>query len=528
MSVESFPLSSLHLAEVFAAAERRGPDRPFLRVGGRALSYGEVGRQASAVAAALADRGVGAGARIATVLPNRPEAIVTLLASARLGATAVPLNPALTAHELLFQLRQTRAAALVGQGTIGGRDLVEWMPELTAELPDLAVIAAVGGEDLWLEAPMVAWSDLVEAGGRLPPVDAPHDEDAPLAILTTSGTTGKPKGVRLTHAALVGNALATAAVLRQDAKDVSLLAMPHFTVFGVTVTLGAVGTGAALALVERFDAAEALHALREGGVTLCHGVPTMFALLLREGGFTRAALPALRGGIIAGSPVGPALVRAVRAVCDVEIAYGMTETGPTVAITRHDDPAQRRETTVGRLLDGVEARVQPVADGAAGELLVRGPYLMSGYDRMPGETARAFAGDGFLRTGDLAALDADGTVRIEGRRKETIIRGGLTVVPLELEDVLRAHPAVEAVCVVGIPHDVLGEMTCACVVPIEGAVVHGEEILAFARERLADYKVPDLVRVRDALPMTASGKVRRRDLAEVVARELTAQVTKET
>jgi len=511
----------MHLADVFDAAERRGPDHPFLRFGGRVLSYGDAGRQVAALSAALADLGVGPGSRIATVLPNRPEAILSLLSAARLGATLVPLNPAFTRHELLFQLRQTRAAVLIGPATVGGRDLVEWSAELTAELPDLEVVV-VGGEDLWLEEPAVAWGDLLARGGSLPAPEANRDPSAVLAILTTSGTTGKPKGVALTHAALVGNARATAAVLRTTAADVALLAVPHFTVFGVTVTLGAVDAGASLALVERFDSAAAVRTMQMEGVTLCHGVPTMFALLLRDGGFTRRALPALRTGIIAGSPVAPSLVRAVRAVCDVEIAYGMTETGPTVAMTRHDDPAAMRETTAGRPLDGVDVRVQNVGERPTGELLVRGPYLMAGYDRMPAETARALTPDGFLLTGDLAALDGDGAVRIEGRRKDTIIRGGLTVVPRELEDVLRAHPAVEAVCVVGVPHDVLGEMTCACVVPIEGAVVRGEEILAFARERLADYKVPDLVRVRDALPMTASGKVRRRDLAQAVALELTA------
>jgi len=517
----------MHLADVFAAAERRGPDRPFLRFGGGAVSYGEAARRSARLAAALADLGVGPGARIATALPNRPEVVLTLLAAARLGATAVPLNPALTPHELHFQLRQTRAAVLVTASSVAGRDLGDWIPGLTAELPDLEVVVAVDGDDVWLEAPAVAWNALLARGADLPPVGTPADPAEVLAILTTSGTTGKPKGVALTHAALVGNARATAAVLGTAADDVSLLAVPNFTVFGMVVTLGAVDAGASLALLERFGAGAAVRTMAAEGVTLCHGVPTMFALLLQDGGFTPAALPRLRTGLIAGSPVAPELVRAVRAVCDVEIAYGLTETGPTVAMTRPGDPAAMRELTVGRPLDGVEVRLRDVGAGATGELLVRGPYLLDGYDRMPGETARMMTPDGFLLTGDLAALDGDGAIRIAGRCKETIIRGGLTVAPRELEDVLRAHPAVEAVCVVGVPHEILGEMTCACVVPIEGAVVRGEELLAFARERLADYKVPDLVQVRDALPMTASGKVRRRDLAESVARELTAQETKD-
>ena len=251
----------------------------------------------------------------------------------------------------------------------------------------------------------------------------------------------------------------------------------------------------------------------------------MFHLLVREAGFTQAALPRLRTGIVAGSPVAPDLAAAVRRVCDVEIAYGLTETGPTVAMTRRDDlPAQRLET-VGRALPGVELRIVDVTTGelhdleAVGELAVKGPNVMTGYHRMPAETRRSFTAEGFFLTGDLAMLEADGHVRIVGRRKEMIIRGGYNIYPREVEDVLRAHPGVDEVCVVGVPHDVLGEMVCACVVPTEGAILRGEDITDFARQQMADYKVPDLVRFFDALPLTASGKVKRRELAQVVALE---------
>jgi len=184
--------------------------------------------------------------------------------------------------------------------------------------------------------------------------------------------------------------------------------------------------------------------------------------------------------------------------------------------------------TVGRPLPGVEVRIVDLNTGelhgreAVGELAVKGPNVMSGYYRMPAETRRSFTPEGYFLTGDLAMLEEDGYVRIVGRRKEMIIRGGHNIYPREVEDVVRAHPAVEEVCVVGIPHEILGEQVCACVVPVEGAIVRGEDITEFAREQMADYKVPDLVRFFDALPMTASGKVKRRELAQIVALEHTA------
>jgi len=156
---------------------------------------------------------------------------------------------------------------------------------------------------------------------------------------------------------------------------------------------------------------------------------------------------------------------------------------------------------------------------AVGEIAVRGPNVMSGYARMPGETARSFSPEGFFLTGDLGIIDEDGYIRIVGRSKETILRGGYQIYPREVEDQLRAHPAVDDVCVIGVPHDVLGELVCACIVPVEGAVITGEEIKLFARDTMADYKIPDLVRFLDAFPMTGSGKVKRRELERVVALE---------
>jgi fatty-acyl-CoA synthase len=227
--------------------------------------------------------------------------------------------------------------------------------------------------------------------------------------------------------------------------------------------------------------------------------------------------------VIAGSPVPDDLVRRVRRWCDVQVAYGLTETGPTVAITRFADPDEKRRTTVGRPLPAVEVRAvdlstrEPQAPESVGEIAVRGRNVMTGYARMPGETARAFTAEGFFLTGDLGVIDEDGYLHVVGRTKETILRGGFQIYPREVEDQLRAHPAVDDVCVIGVPHDVLGELVCACVVPVEGAVITGGELKHFAQDTMADYKVPDLVRFFAALPMTGSGKVRRRELERTVA-----------
>ncbi len=516
-------LPSAHLADVFDAAVARDPARPCVVAGERRFSYAQVSREAEALGAALADFGIEAGDTIAVNLPNWPEWIVTALAAARLGAVLVPVNPDLNAHELAYQLRHAEASVLVSAESQGSRDFVELFDELIGDLPDVQYLVVVGGGDYWYDDRVFPYRDLVSKGGRLGAPAGPREATAPWAILYTSGTMGKPKGVRLSHGNVVGTAVAVNEALGVTASDVVLAAVPLFTIFGASVVAGALAAGATLVLEERFEAGATTALMAREGVTVCHGVPTMFHLLVREPSFTRQRLPRLRTGIVAGSPVSPHLLGEVRRTCDVEVAYGLTETGPTVTVTRPGDPPDRRVETVGRPLAGVEVRIVDLGTGelhgreAVGELAVKGPNVMAGYHRMPAETRRSFTPEGYLLTGDLAMVDEDGYVRIVGRRKEMIIRGGYNIYPREVEDVLRAHPGVEEVCVVGVPHEILGEAVCACVVPSEGAILRGEDILEFARRQMADYKVPDLVRFFDVLPLTASGKVKRRELAQVVA-----------
>jgi fatty-acyl-CoA synthase len=525
-------MSSWSFAELFARRAREHAARTCIVARGRALTYAQVEAQASALAASLAELGVGVGDRIAINLPNWPEWVVAFVAAAKLGAVVVPVNPGLAYHELKYQLRHAEVSCAVTVERWEDQDYLETFEDLLAELPDLQYLVTVGKEDLWYDDRIFQFEDLVSGGdGRPAPAGVAVTDDADLALLYTSGTTGKPKGIRLSHRALVETALRTGEAMEMDPADRVLVSVPLFAVFGVSVMLGTIAAGATLVLQEHFRAAEALSLLEREHVTILLGVPTMFQLLLREPGFDPARLARLRTGVIAGGPVPAALLRRVRAWCDVQVAYGLTETGPTVAITRFGDPEEKRLTTVGRPLPGTEVRiVDPgtramLPAGAEGEITVRGPGVMTGYVRMPGETARSFSPEGFLLTGDLGVLEADGYLRVVGREKDTIVRGGFQVWPREIEDQLRAHPAVDDVCVIGIPDEVLGERICACVVPVEGAAVTAEELRDFARDTMADHKIPDLVRFFDAFPMTGTGKPKRRDLEQMVTLETTNGIT---
>jgi fatty-acyl-CoA synthase len=517
----------LSLAESLALRVQEDPRRTFVACRDRRLSYQQVDAQADALAAALHELGIEAGDRIALTLPNWPEFVVATFAAARLGAVIVPLNPRFTPPELQYMLRHSESVVVVTAESWEGVDYLARFEQFLGLLPDLQYVVSVGEEDLWYDDRIHQYEDLLSSGeGR----DYPRREggaDETFAILYTSGTMGKPKGVSLTHANLMSNAAITADAIGLDQSDVVSGVNTLFNAFGIgTGVLGTMAAGATLVLQEGTDPVEALDNIEREGVTVFHGVPTNFILCLAQPDLEERALRTLRTGILAGAPASEELVQRIQQgmVPGIRVGYGLTETGNMVAVNTADDPPGKQLSTVGRPLAGVEVRVLDV-DGSVlpeesvGEVAVRGPGVMSGYYRQPGETAQVFTPDGFFLTGDLGMLDEEGFLHILGRRKEMIIRGGFNVYPREVEDRLHAHPAVLDVAVVGLPDEILGEVACACIVPVEGAIVTGEEIRDFCREVLADYKVPDLVRFLDEFPLTGSGKVRRVELARMIAAE---------
>lgn len=520
-------VTSLSVAAALEARAAEDPAYTFLISNDRKYTYAQVEQRAAALAAGLHELGIEKGDRIALDLPNWPEFIISMFAVAKLGAVMVPLNPRYTVPELQYMLRHSEATVVISAETFADTDYLQLFEGFLTSLPDFQYLVTVGEEELWYDDRIYQFEDLLSSGeGRERPRIDVEPTDV-FTILYTSGTMGKPKGVALTHANLLGTAHDTVNAIGLSADDVVFGVATVFHVFGLGPgILGTMMAGASLVLQEQFDAARALELIERHRVTVHYGVPTVYVTEMHALERTRRDLSCLRTGIVAGAPIGDELVRRIREeLCpNLCVAYSLTETASTVSMTRPDDPADKQVFTVGRPLPGTEVRVLDL-DGTVlpeeslGEISVRGPGVMKGYYRQPGETAQAFDEEGFFLTGDLGMVDEDGFIHIVGRRKELIIRGGFNVYPREVEDRLHAHPAVLDVAVVGLPDEVLGEAVCACIMPVEGAIITGEEIRDWCRGALADYKVPDLVRFFDSFPLTGSGKVRRVELARMVSAE---------
>ena len=441
---------------------------------------------------------------------NCAEWLYLQIATARIGAALVNVNPAYRSHELRFVLRKSRMKAL-------------FLQERDSRADYLAILAeARGGEDLPLKHAIllgsVAWREMLEAESAIPPLV--YDPDDAVNIQYTSGTTGFPKGVLLTHRNLLNNAWVTGHALRVSERDVLCAPVPLYHCFGcVMASLMCIAYRLTLVLpAPHFNALATLQAIAAERCTIVYGVPTMFIAQLDCPQFRDYDLTSLRTGIMAGAPCPIEVMR--RVVEDMHctqmtIVYGQTESSPAITGSSVDDDLETRVTTVGRALPNTEVKiVDPVSGetlemGRRGELCTRGYLVMKGYDDDPEATAKAIDPEGWLHTGDLATMRPDGCVHIGGRLTELIIRGGENIYPREIEEFLHTHPKIADVYVTGLPDERLGETVLAWIKLNPGESATEKEISDFCRGRIAHFKVPQYIRFVDTFPMTVTGKVQK-------------------
>ncbi|WP_328548453.1 AMP-binding protein [Streptomyces platensis] len=495
---------------------------------GRRWTYAELGRAVDEVALGLLAQGVAKGDRVGIWAPNCAEWVLVQYATARIGAILVNVNPAYRVHELGYVLRQAGISVLVSATHHKTSDYRGMIEQVRAESPALREVIYLGDD---------TWGELLAAGATVPPerltaCDAGLTADDPVNIQYTSGTTGFPKGATLSHHNILNNGYWVGETLAYTAQDRVCLPVPFYHCFGMVMgNLGATSHGACIVIpAPAFDAAATLRAVQDERCTSLYGVPTMFIAELNHPDFASYDLSSLRTGIMAGSPCPEEVMKRVVAemhMTEVSICYGMTETSPVSTQTRRDDDLAHRTATVGRVLPHIEVKVADPASGVTvprgtpGELRTRGYSVMLGYWAEPERTAEAIDPARWMHTGDLAVMNDDGYVRIVGRIKDMIIRGGENVYPREIEEFLYSHPKIADVQVVGVPDKKYGEEIAACVIlrDPEDPLTH-DELAAYCRSRLAHYKVPRHLEILDAFPMTVSGKVRKIELRERLAEGL--------
>ncbi|MBX3168381.1 MAG: AMP-binding protein [Candidatus Eremiobacteraeota bacterium] len=488
---------------------RRCPDKLALVAGERSLNFGQLQARVEFVAGALHRLGIERGDRVAVWLNNRQEWIELQFALARLGAILVTVNTALRSQELDYLLRQCRARALIYMQGTHGLNFVEEVAGLNYR-PDFKIFVdqPVPPEAIdyhSLPSGPVAWPDI--------------GLDECLNMQYTSGTTGFPKGVRLTSRNIVNNGYWLGRGLSYTPEDRLCLCVPLFHCFGCVIgVLGAYTHGASLHLVPSFEPLAVMETVERDRCTALYGVPTMFLAQLEHPEFERFDFSSLRTGVMAGSLCPEALMGRVierMNLKEMTIAYGLTEASPAITQTLPDDPLELRTQTVGRVLPELEVEIRDPASGRAlganelGELCVRGYNVMEGYHDDPEATARAVDEQGWLATGDQAAICPRGYVRITGRIKDIIIRGGENVSPREVEDHLRSHPSVLDAAVYALPHEKYGEEVAAAIRLRPGRQAGEQELKEHCKEHLSYFKIPTSWRFVEEFPLTASGKIQK-------------------
>ena len=522
------PLSDATLHGLLADTVARFPDRDAVvfREQGVRWTWREFLAQVEAFASGLAGLGLAKGDRVGIWSPNRSEWLVTQFATARMGMILVNVNPSYRLHELSYALQLSGARAIVSAERLKSSAYLEMLQKVRPDLPALEFVIRLGEE----KTPgMLNYADVI-AQGRAEPVAAPAlDCREAINIQFTSGTTGNAKGATLTHHNVVNNGRFIAMAMDFSERDALCIPVPLYHCFGmVLAVLASVSTGAKMVFPgEVFDPAAALGAVAEERCTALHGVPTMFIAELAHPRFAEFDLSTLRTGIMAGSPCPIETMKQVVSrmhMSEVTIAYGMTETSPVSFQSGTTDPLDRRVTTVGRVQPHLECKIvdgdgEVVPVGEKGELCTRGYSVMLGYWGDEKRTAEAVV-DGWMHTGDLATLDAEGYCNIVGRVKDMLIRGGENVYPREIEEFLFRHPKVQSVQVFGVPDQKYGEEVCAWIVLKPGETSTEDEVKEFCREQIAHYKIPRYVRFVDELPMTVTGKAQKFVMRDQMIAEL--------
>ncbi|MGX7727838.1 long-chain-fatty-acid--CoA ligase [Rhodococcus sp. 2H158] len=516
----------LNLSMLLEHSARSHPTRDAVVMGETRLTYAEVDQLSNQVANLLVSRGVSPGDKVALSCPNLPWFPIAYYGILKAGATVVPLNVLLRPREVAYHLADAEARAFLcfdgtpemPTGTIGHEAFLatpgcETFLAITTEPRTPSTVP--GAESLALAAQEQPRTFTAVA-------TSPTDT---AVVLYSSGTTGQPKGAELTHANMVLNALAAVRLCGSSTElhDRALVALPLFHAFGQTMLMNAgFATAATLVMLPRFDAGQALALMEGEAISFFAGVPTMYWSLLNAIGpdtDVRAIADKLRLALSGGSPMPVEILTRVEERFGVSVheGYGLSEASPMVLSEPTDAPP--RLGSVGLPIWGVEVRlVDPewnTLEGAdvVGEIAVRGHNIMKGYYRRPEATAEVVR-DGWFRTGDLARRDEDGWYYIVDRAKDLIIRGGYNVYPREIEEVLLTHPEVSLAAVIGVPHEEHGEEIKAFVIPTPDSTLDPDTLRAWCKEQFASYKYPRIIEVVDSLPMTSTGKIRKRDLAK--------------
>lgn len=497
------------------------PGKEALYDGLRRLSYQDLQREANEIASGLYQMGVKQGDRVAVCLPIWYEFIVIVFAIARIGAILVPFNTRYHEAEVEHILQDSGAIAAFFPREWDRVNQFEQFKSIKDRIQSMQYLIPVRFE----HGEIMSYQRLRLLGqqkGELPEIKVDVKEDV-FALIYTSGTTGKPKGVMLTHNNLVDNAVNGLVALRATKDDVFLHASPYFHIIGVSYILRLVACEGKAVLLETYNAERALQLIEQERITIHTGVPTLYILELNHPNFKSYDLSSLRVGHMAGAPCPVQIIRRVKSEmgCPVLTTYGMTETSPILTFSSFDDDDTIQSETVGRAITGTELKVvdedrQEVTTGEVGELACRGSQLMKGYYSLPDITRESMDDEGWFYTGDLVTIDDKGYLRIVGRKKDLIIRGGYNVYPPEIEEVFYTHPSVIEVAIVGLPDTVLGEVSCAAVVLKQGCTASVEELKTFVSNKVADYKRPDHLLIMDQFPKTASGKIQKFILKELI------------